>query len=94
MRHFAPFLLILFVVAAALRVDFFFTIAYLFFAVYLLSRLWTQRTVDHLHVERRFTDRAFPGDQVTVNIVVQNTTWLPTPWLEVHESLPVDLIAP
>jgi uncharacterized protein (DUF58 family) len=94
MRYFAPFLLILFVIAAALRVDFYFTIAYLFFAVYLLSRLWTQRTTDHLQIERRFTDRAFPGDQVTVNVVVQNETWLPIPWLKVHESLPVDLIAP
>ena len=94
MRNFAPFLLFLFVIAAILRVDFFFTIAYLFFAVYLLSRLWTQRTVDHLRVERRFTDHAFPGDRVTVDIVVQNASWLPTPWLEVHESLPVDLIAP
>jgi uncharacterized protein (DUF58 family) len=94
MGNFAPFLLILFLIAAILRVDFFFTIAYLFFAVYLLARLWTQRTANHLHVERHFTDRAFPGDQVTVNVVVQNETWLPTPWLEVHESLPVELIAP
>jgi uncharacterized protein (DUF58 family) len=87
-------LLFLFIIAAVLRVDFFFTIAYLFFAVYLLSRLWTQRTVDHLRVERRFTDHAFPGDRVTVDVVVQNASWLPTPWLEVHESLPVELIAP
>lgn len=94
MRNFAPFLLFLFVIAAILRVDFFFTIAYLFFAVYLLSRLWTQRTVRHLHVERRFTDHAFPGDQVTVDVVVENESWLPIPWLEVHESLPVELIAP
>lgn len=94
MRNFTPFLLTLFIIAAILRVDFFFTIAYLFFAVYLLSRLWIQRTANHVHVERHFTDHAFPGDQVTVNVVVQNPTWLPTPWLEVHESLPVELIAP
>jgi uncharacterized protein (DUF58 family) len=94
MRNFVPFLLFLFVVAAVLRVDFFFTIAYLFFAIYLLSRLWTERTVDHLHVERRFTDHAFPGDQVTVDVCVQNRSWLPSPWLEVHESLPVELITP
>ncbi len=94
MRYFAPFLLTLFIIAAALRVDFFFSIAYLFFAVYLLSRLWTQRTAEHIAVERRFTDRAFPGDQVTVRAVVKNTTWLPVPWLEVHESLPVELVAP
>jgi uncharacterized protein (DUF58 family) len=94
MRNFVPFLLILFVIAALLRVDFFFTIVYLFFAVYLLSRLWTRRTVDRLHVQRRFTDRAFPGDLVTVDLTVHNADWLPIPWLEVHESLRVELTAP
>ncbi len=94
MRNFVPFLLVLFVIAALLRADFFFTIAYLFFAVYLLSRLWTRRTVKHLRVQRRFVDRAFLGDRVRVDLTVQNTGWLPIPWLEVHESLPVQLTAP
>jgi uncharacterized protein (DUF58 family) len=94
MRNFVPFLLILFVIAALLRVDFFFTIVYLFFAVYLLSRLWTRRMVDRLRVQRRFTDRAFPGDRVTVDLTVHNAGWLPIPWLEVHESLRVELTAP
>ena len=94
MRNFALFLLILFLIAALLRVDFFFTIVYLLFTVYLLSRLWTQRTGTCLQVERSYTDRAFPGDQVPVDVMIQNTGWLPIPWLEVHESLPVELIAP
>ena len=94
MRNFAPFLLFLFIIAAILRVDFFFTIAYLFFAVYLLSRLWTQRTTEHLRVERRFVNHAFPGDKVAVDVTVHNTSWLPAPWLQVHESLPVDLATP
>ena len=94
MRDFVPFLLVLFVIAALLRVDFFFTIVYLFSAVYVLSRLWTRHTVDRLRVQRRFTDRAFLGDQVTVDLTVHNTGWLPIPWLEVHESLPVQLAAP
>jgi uncharacterized protein (DUF58 family) len=94
MPNFVPFLLIVFLIAALLRMDFFFTIAYLFFAIYLLARLWTRRTVDHLHVQRRFTDHAFTGDQVTVDVNLSNTGWLPIPWLEVHESLPVELTAP
>ncbi len=94
MRNFVFFLLLLFALAALLHVDFFFTIVYLFFAVYLLSRLWTRRTVKHLRVQRRFVDHAFIGDRVTVDLVVHNTGWLPIPWLEVHESLPVQLIAP
>ena len=94
MPNFVPFLLILFLIAAILRVDFFFTIVYLLSAVYLLSRLWTRRTVERLRVERRFTDHAFTGDQVSVDVTVQNAGWLPVPWLEVHESLPADLAVP
>ena len=94
MRNFVPFLLILFLIAAILRVDFFFTIVYLFSAVYLLSRLWMGRTVERLRAERRFTDHAFTGDRVPVEVSVQNAGWLPIPWLEVHESLPSDLAVP
>jgi len=94
MRNFVPFLLFLFVIAALLRVDFFFTIVYLLFVVYLLSRLWTRRTVDHLRVQRRFVDRAFLGDRVTVDLTVHNVGWLPVPWLKVHESLRVELTVP
>jgi uncharacterized protein (DUF58 family) len=94
MRYFVPLVLALFLIAAFLRVDFFFTIAYLFFAVYLLSRLWTQRTTHRLRIRRRFVDHAFCGEEVTVGLTVHNADWLPIPWLEVHESLPVQLIAP
>jgi uncharacterized protein (DUF58 family) len=94
MRNLVPFLLILFIIAAFLRIDFFFTIVYLLFAVYLLSRLWTRRTVHHLRVQRHFMDRAFCGEQVMVDTVVHNAGWLPIPWLEVHESLPIELTVP
>ena len=87
MRRFVPFLLTLFVIAAFLRVDFFFTIVYLFFGVYLLSRLWTRRMLEHLRVQRHFVDHRFFGDRVTVNVTVQNASWLPIPWVEVHEAL-------
>lgn len=94
MRNFAPFLLILFLIAAVLRIDFFFTIAYLFFAIYLLSRVWTRRTTVQMKANRRFTDHAFCGDQVPVEVIVQNNGRLPVPWLEIHESIPVDLASP
>ena len=94
MRRFVPFLLILFAIAAFLRVDFFFTIVYLFFGVYLLSRLWARSIVERVDVERRYASHAFLGDRVTVDVTLRNTGWLPVPWLEVHEALPVQLIAP
>ena len=94
MKNFVPFLLVLFVIAALLRVDFFFTVVYLFFAAYLLSRLWARRTEERLSVQRRFVNRAFFGDQVPVDVIVRNTGWLPIPWLEVNETLPVQLTSP
>jgi uncharacterized protein (DUF58 family) len=94
MPRFIPFLLALFLLAAVLRVDFYFTIAYLFFAVYVLARVWTRRGLAGVRVERRFTAHAFHGDDVPVNVRVSNTGRLPLPWLHVHESLPLDLITP
>lgn len=86
-----PFLLLLFIIAAFLRVDFFFTIAYLLLAAMVLSRVWVERTVNQLNASRAFTPRAFPGDRVTVHLRIHNAGWFPVPWLEVHESRSVEL---
>ncbi len=94
MSRFIPFLLILFLVAAVMRVDFFFTIAYLFFILYVLARLWTRNNLKHVKFHRRFVGRAFAGDEVTVRVQVVNGSRLPVPWVQVHESLPVELISP
>jgi uncharacterized protein (DUF58 family) len=94
MRRFVPYLLLLFIIAVFLRVDFFFTIVYLLLAVYLLSRLWTRRASRQLNTERLFPNRAFSGDQTRMRLTVSNDGWLPVPWVRVHESLPVELSAP
>jgi uncharacterized protein (DUF58 family) len=94
MRRLVPYLLLLFLIAAVLRVDFFFTIVYLLFTVTLLSRLWTRRVSGQLRAERSFVNRAFSGDQLRLRLTVRNDGWLPVPWLHVHESLPVELTTP
>jgi len=94
MPNLLTFLIVLFAIAALLRIDFFFNILYLLFAVYLLSRLWMRRVTANVRAERRFVDRAFPGDDVHVELRVSNAGWLPAPWLEVRESLPVHLASP
>src|SRR5439155_7231968 len=93
LRHFTSFVPLLLLIAALLRVDFFFTIIYFLVAVLALSQLWLKRATEHLGVERSLADRAFTGDRVTVELVVRNTGWLPVPWLEVSERLPVALQA-
>ncbi|MBI5349099.1 MAG: DUF58 domain-containing protein [Chloroflexi bacterium] len=94
MRHFLPYFFLLFLLAAFLRIDFFFIIAYFFFAIYLLSRLWMNRIERGLRVSRRFNSRAFFGDKVNVEINVINDSWLPAPWIELRESLPIELATP
>ena len=91
MSNFVLFIFVLFILAAILRVDFFFTILYLFVGVYILSRLWTNQMVKQLVSSRHFENRAFLGDEITVTITVKNEGWLPIPWLMVHETYPLNL---
>jgi uncharacterized protein (DUF58 family) len=94
MRKYLPYLLLLFLIAAVLRIDFYFTIVYLFFAVYLLSQVWARQSMKQLRAERQLAGRAFSGHSVTASLRVRNEGWLPVPWLTVHESLPVELSNP
>ena len=91
MRTYLLHLLILVPIVVFLRVDFFFTVVYLLGATYLLSRVWTRRAAVGLQAKRRFQERAFLGDQVEVELTVENTGRLPVPWLEVTESTPLEL---
>jgi len=75
-----PFVIILFLLAALLRVDFFFTVVYLLAAVYLLSRFWVRWVSRRIEVSRRFADHAFLGDEVEVEVHLRNQSWLPAPW--------------
>ena len=94
MSRYLVFLLGLLVIAAILRIDFFFTVAYLLFALFVFGRLWIRRSLKNLRLSRQYTARAFSGDDVTVRVSLHNTGRLPVPWVQTHESLPVDLIAP
>lgn len=93
MSRWLVFLLVLFFIAAFLRFDSFLTIAYFFFAVYLLAHAWVRYAAKNLRVRRRFVNRAFLGDQVTVDLLVHQAGWLPVAWLQVDEELPVQLTA-
>ena len=88
------FLGILFVVAVVLRLDFLFIVFYLFALVYLLSHFWVQSAGRNLEVTRRLADHAFSGDRVQVRLSIENRGWLAVPWLDVHESLPIQLATP
>ena len=45
-------------------------------------------------MERQFTNRAFLGEQIQVRLQVKNRGWLPVPWVQLREALPVELKSP
>lgn len=94
MQNLVPVVIVLFLLAAVLRIDFYFHIVYLLAGVYVLSRLWTHQGLRQLEADRRLVNRAFPGEDIPVTLTVRNAGWLPIPWVEVHDSLPVEMISP
>jgi uncharacterized protein (DUF58 family) len=91
---FIIFILALFALAALLRIDFFFSILYLFVGVYLAVHFWSRRVLKQIRISRSLTQRAFLGDHVSVVLTVENLSRLPIPWLLLNESLPVALTSP
>lgn len=93
MRYFTPFLILLAIVAVLLRAEFILTIVYLLLAIRLLAYLWMRQAVRKLRGQRRFSKRAFTGDRVEVRLAIRNDGWLPLLWIEVNETLPLNLRA-
>lgn len=94
MGNFIFFIVVLFILATLLRIDFFFTILYLFVGAYILSRLWTGQMLKNLSIGRAMPERVFLGEQVTVTLTLENHSLLPIPWLMFHETLPLALASP
>jgi len=94
MRHLFIVIISLLIIASIFRFDFFFYILYFFFGSYFLSSLWMDRGLRAVEGRREFTNRAFPGEHVPVKLHLHNRGWLPMPWLQVHESLPIQLKSP
>lgn len=93
MRSFAPFALLLLAIAALMRISALVLVVYFLIAVYILARIWSNRSPSQLAIQRRFGDRAFTGDQLPVALEIRNTGMLPIPWLLVDESIPTELVS-
>jgi uncharacterized protein (DUF58 family) len=88
------FLLGIILLAAFFGLDFIFYIIYIFFFLYLLSRIWITQALKRVTFQRVFESRALYGEKVPVSLKVTNRSWLPIPYLRIHESLPVQLKTP
>lgn len=94
MPNLSLFLLGIILLAAFFRVDFLFYIVYIFFFLYLLSRIWITQALKRVTFERLYEIRALHGEKIPVSLKVTNRSWLPIPYLRIHESLPVQLKTP
>ncbi|MHB1356568.1 MAG: DUF58 domain-containing protein [Anaerolineae bacterium] len=88
------FLLGIILLAAFFGLDFIFYIVYIFFLLYLLSRIWITQALKRVTFERTYEIRALYGERIPVSLKVTNRSWLPIPYLRIHESLPVQLKTP
>ena len=94
MSVFLPLLIVLLLIAAFMRGDFALTLIYLVVGALAAGMWWGRKALAQVETKRRFHTHAFLGEQVKVQLHVQNTGWLPVPWLELRETLPVALVGP
>jgi len=91
MGTYLPLLVLLLIIATALRDDFALTLIYLFVGAFGAGLWWSRRSLARLEAERSFSERAFLGEKVNFEIQVKNPGWLPLPWVEIQDGLPVGL---
>jgi uncharacterized protein (DUF58 family) len=87
------FVTLLLVAAAIVKGGFAFTVLYLFLGIYVVSLLWIRQSAKNISYERIFEKRVFWGEEIPIQLEIQNKGWLPIPWLYLYESLPVELSA-
>ena len=88
------FALVLVFLAALLRADFVLTLIYLLIGVFITGRWWSQRALNSVTARRVMPERAFLGEKIPVRLELENKSLLPVVWLQLHESIPVELRIP
>jgi uncharacterized protein (DUF58 family) len=89
-----PLLVVLLLIAAFMRGDFALTIAYMVIGGLVAGLWWARKALVQVETKRHFNTHAFLGEKIKINLHVKNKGWLPLPWLELRDSLPVALAGP
>jgi uncharacterized protein (DUF58 family) len=84
-------LIVLFAVAAFLRMDWVYYLVYLVGGVWLFSHVWMRRSLGRIQLVRDLPSRAFAGEIIDAHLRLHNRSWLPLPWLQIQEAVPLDL---
>jgi uncharacterized protein (DUF58 family) len=91
---FIVLLVVLLLIAAWMRGDFALTLIYLVVGGLAAGFWWSRGTLTQITTRRRFNTHVFLGEKIKIDLHVQNRSWLPIPWLELRETLPVALAGP
>ena len=94
MADLIPFMIVFMILAAVLNQGSVLIVFYFLFGVILLGSWWSRTALNHVCIQRKFSDRVFIGQPIPVRLEITNKGWLPIVWMLVHESLPVALISP
>ncbi|MDY6873896.1 MAG: DUF58 domain-containing protein [Chloroflexota bacterium] len=93
MLDYLPFLIFLMILAVFLQAGPALTVFYMIVGIFLLGLWWNKRALRHVKIERHYEDHAYLNEIVHVRLTIENESILPILWLEIHESLPVNLRA-
>ncbi|MBN2117232.1 MAG: DUF58 domain-containing protein [Anaerolineales bacterium] len=91
---FLTLLAVLLLIASFMRGDFALTLIYLVVGSLAAGMWWCYRALAQVKAKRRFNTHAFLGEKVKIHLQLENKGWLPLPWLELRETLPVALAGP
>lgn len=83
--------IILFAIAALMRMDWVYYLVYVVGGVWIFSHWSIRRAFGRLDVRRDMHYRAFAGERIPVSLRIANYSWLPLPWLKIEERIPLDL---
>ena len=86
--------LIMLVVAVVLRSEIFFYLLYMLVGLQAVAWLWVRQVSRALRWAREVPAAAFPGEPITIRILISNRSLLPVPWLTLYESVPPALLTP
>jgi uncharacterized protein (DUF58 family) len=91
----AKYLLVIlaFIALAAiwLRADFALSAVYLLAGTLLVGSWWSQRALGSVEVRRTYSERMFYGEKSVIQLEVRNHGRLPIVWLQLRESVPVQV---
>ena len=84
-------LLILFAVAALLRMDWVYYLVYVVGGVWVFSHVWMRYALGRLTVTRTMPGRAFTNERISMRLTLHNRSLLPLPWVQMQEAVPLEL---